>query len=201
MANQTPNEAAGGRIRAEELASTATEREALERLRSVCGESDGAMERHGLRCYLICERMAAQLGTDVDREVLLVAGLLHDIGLYDGASSGGVYVSDGKEYAAELLVGREGWNAERIRLCLDAIERHHELRSQRAAGTEVELLRRADLVELSRGLVNFGLDRDGLGDLWRSVPRDGVYREIGSMVVKALRERPTTLPKIFLRGG
>jgi hypothetical protein len=32
------------------------------------------------------------------------------------------------------------------------------------------------------------------------VPRDGTYREIGAMVLKAARERPATLPRIFLRG-
>ncbi len=84
-----------GPIRADDVAETALELEALERLRAVTGESDGPMERHGLRCYLICLRLASLRGAEVDRELLLVAALLHDIGLYEGASEGGVYVSDG----------------------------------------------------------------------------------------------------------
>ncbi len=190
-----------GPIRADQVAETGTELEALARLRALTGESDGPMERHGLRCYLIGLRLASLRGAEVDRELLLVAALLHDIGLYDGASEGGVYVSDGAVYAEGLLSGREGWPAERSRRCLDAIERHHELRSQWAAGLEVELLRRADLVDVSAGLISHGAGRAWLRELGRSVRREGTYREIGGLVFKALRERPASMPRIFLRGG
>ena len=189
------------RLRADEAVETDAERAALDRLREVAGGEDGPMERHGLRCFLISERLGELRGVEVDRELLLVAGLLHDIGLYDGASRGGAYIADGREDAAELLGGREGWDGARTERCLDAIERHHELRPQWAAGTEVELLRRADLVELSRGLISFGAGRPWLAGLWRAVPRDGTYGEISRMVLKAARERPASLPKIFLRGG
>jgi len=187
------------RLTADDLVSTATEREALERIRELTGDRDGPMERHGVRCYLICERLAARAGLDVDREVLLVAGLLHDIGLYDGASRNGVYVRDGREYTEELLRGQAGWNLERIRLCGDAIERHHEVRSQWGAGSEVELMRRADMVEVTGGLVDHGAGRGWIRGLWRAVPRDGIYAEIGKMVGKALRERPATIPQILIR--
>ena len=191
----------GNRISADQVTSTSLEREALSRLREVTGDQDGPMERHGLRCFLIVDRLASQRGVEIDREGALVAGLLHDIGLYEGASQGGVYVTEGREYAAEMLAGREGWDERRTARCLDAIERHHELRSQWSMGTEVELLRRADMVELSRGLISWGAGRDWLGRLWSSVPRDGIYREIGGLVVRAVRERPTSLPRIFRRGA
>lgn len=189
------------RIAADQIAVTSAESDALGRLREVTGDEDGPMERHGLRCFAVCDRIAAERSIDVDRELLFVAGLLHDIGLYDGASRGGVYVSDGSEFAAELLGGRDDWDAKRIRRCLDAIERHHELRPQWSAGPEVELMRRADLVELSRGLLSFGAGRDWLRQLWDAVPRDGLYGEVGAQVLKAARERPTTLPRIFVRGS
>lgn len=193
--------ATSAQLTADDLVRTGAEREALERLRALTGDRNGPMERHGLRCFLICERLAADAGLSVDSELLLVAGLLHDIGLYDGASEGGVYVSDGRDYAEGMLAGRDAWPADRVRLCGEAIERHHELRSQWTAGAEVELMRRADLVELSSGLVDFGLGRGWIRGLWRAVPRDGVYGEVAKMVGKALRERPTTVPRIFLRGA
>lgn len=191
----------GRRIRADDLAETDLERETLARLRGVTGVEDGAMERHGLRCFLIGERLAEVHGAPLDRELLLVAALVHDIGLYDDVSSGGVYVTEGREWAEGLLAGREDWDDARTTLCLEAIERHHELREQWAAGVEVELLRRADLVDLTRGLVAFGAGRTWLGALWHAVPRDGIYGEIGALVAKALRERPATLPHILRRGA
>lgn len=186
--------------RVEELATTDDERDALNRLRGLTGSIDGPMERHGVRCFLIGEKLAANSGNEIDREVLLIASLLHDCGLYEGAAEGDAYVTDGRNYTERMLSGRPGWGGDRLRLCLDAIERHHELRSQWAAGNEVELLRRADRIELAGGLVRFGIDRAWLKDLAASVSRKGLYGEINKMVLKAVRERPLSVPKIFIRG-
>jgi len=183
---------------AEELAHTDSETAALTALREATGESGGPMERHGLRVFLIADRMATAREQNVDREVLLIAGLLHDVGLYDAASHGGVYVKEGAEFTAAILRDH-GWDEQRIRLCFDAIERHHELRSQWDRGAEVELIRRADLVDLSDGLVRFGLSREWIRDLFRSVSRDGTYRTIGFEVARVIRHRPLTLPQIFRR--
>ena len=43
-------------------------------------------------------------------------------------------------------------------------------------GLEVELVRQADLVDVTAGIVNFGLDRRWLGELFRDVSRDGFWR-------------------------
>lgn len=183
---------------AEDLARTDSEVAALRKLREITGEAGGAMERHGLRVFLIADRLATAREIEVDREVLLIAGLLHDVGLYDEASHGGVYVRDGAEFTAELL-RQHDWGDDRIQVCFDAIERHHELRSQWDRGAEVELIRRADLVDLSDGLIRFGLGREWIRDLFKSVSRDGTYRTIGYEVARVLRHRPLTLPQIFRR--
>ena len=183
---------------AEDLARTDSETAALGKLREITGESGGPMERHGLRVFLIADRLAAARDAAVDREVLMIAGLLHDIGLYDEASHGGVYVREGAEFTAELLRA-QGWDQDRTRLCFDAIERHHELRSQWELGTEVELIRRADLVDLTSGLVRFGLSREWLHDLSESVPRDGTYPTIGREVARQLTHRPLQFARIFRR--
>ncbi len=182
----------------EESASTDVEREALEAVREASGETAGPMERHCLRVSAIASELAARRGLEIDREVLLVAALIHDLGLYDSVSRGGVYVKDGADFAREL-VGRHGWNQERTALCADSIERHHELRSQWSRGTEVELLRRADLVDVSNGLVGFGLGRSWLREVNAAIPRDGTYGEIARLLGHAMRQRPLTLPRIFVR--
>jgi hypothetical protein len=128
-----------------------------------------------------------------------VAAILHDIGLYPAVSTGGVYTADGAELARSLLPAY-GWSVERIELCANAIDRHHDLRRQLAYGAEVEALRLADLVDVSGGLVAFGVDRGRLRALMREVPRHGLAAELRREVGRALRERPATLPRIFFRG-
>jgi putative nucleotidyltransferase with HDIG domain len=182
----------------DQLADTDAARDALGALRRATGERDGAMERHCLRVRYIAEKLAEQRGWPLDAELLTVAALLHDIGLYPDVAHGGVYTAEGAALAQQMLP-QHGWTSERVDRCAAAIDRHHDLRSQRALGPEVETLRLADLVELSGGLLRFGLDREWLGELNRAVPRSGLVGELVREVGRALRERPLTVPQIFWR--
>lgn len=182
----------------EELAVTPAARDALGRLRAVAGGADGPMERHCLRVRHIAAELARRRGWELDSEVLTVAAVLHDIGLYPGASRGGVYTADGASLAREMLT-THGWSAGRTERCAEAIDRHHELRRQLRRGGEVEALRLADLVELGGGLITCGLDRRWLRALNDAVPQRGLLGELTREVGRALRERPLTVPQIFWR--
>lgn len=184
---------------AEQLASSLSEERCLEAVREGTGVEDGPMERHGARCYVLAQRLAADRGLEVDEELLLCAALLHDLGLYPGVAAGGVYTTDGAEFATRLL-GELGWAAERAKLCADAIEFHHALRSQWDRGAEAELSRLADRIEVSAGALTCGLDREQVRGVFAMASRDGLYAEIARMGAKALRERPLTLAGI-LRSG
>ena len=124
------------------------------------------MERHCVRLFRIAERMGEGLPGEADREVLLCAAYLHDAGLFPGVKSDDVYVTDGRRLA-ERVLAPFAWEPERLRRCLDAIELHHETRAQWDLGPEVELTRRADLVDVTRGLVRFGVPRAWLRSLFR----------------------------------
>ena len=184
----------------DELATTPAAGDALGRLREATGGANGPMERHCLRTRQIAAELGRIRGWTIDGELLTVAAILHDIGLYPSASRGGVYTADGAQLARELLPAY-GWDPERIERCAEAIDRHHEVRSQLSRGAEVEALRRADLVDVSGGLIRFGIDRQWLRALNRSVPRAGLGGELAKEVGRALRERPLTLPQIFWRSS
>lgn len=156
------------------------------------------MERHCLRTRQIAAQLANQRGWTVDDELLTVAAILHDIGLYRAASRGGVYTADGAALAREILAAHD-WSSERIERCSQAVDRHHELRSQLALGAEVEALRLADLVDVSAGLVSYGLDRRWLRTLNSAVPRTGLAAELAREIARLVRERPLTLLRIFRR--
>ena len=130
------------RRRADELLRTDAEAAALEALRVATGETDGDMERHTVRQYLIAERLADTRGITFDRELLLCASFLHDAGLYGPASTGDVYIKDSVRYARRTLEPL-GWPEDRLRVCLDACEQHHAFTARWPMGNEVELVRRS----------------------------------------------------------
>jgi len=183
---------------AQELARTALERRCLDEVRRASDDVDGPMERHGTRCFLLIERLAARRGADIDREVALCAAFVHDIGIYPSVSRGGVYTDESGELAAQMFA-EVGAPLERARLCADACAYHHARRPQWERGTEVELLRLADQIEVSGGLRRNGLSREEIRATFAAVPRTGFYREIGRLLLRALRDRPATLPRIFKR--
>ena len=181
---------------AETLVSTPAEVRALAALRGATGEVDGVMERHCLRCFELCRRIAAKRGAELDLEVLLCAAILHDIGLYEAVSEGGVYTDEGAELARSIGL-EAGWEPARADLCAEACARHHSITPKWEAGAEVETLRLADRIEVSGGLFRGGLSRAEVETVFAMYPRDGFYRGLFGVVAPALRQRPLTLPRIF----
>jgi hypothetical protein len=181
---------------ADELVRTAAERACLEALRALAGGPESAMERHCVRQFLIAERLGERAGVTADREVLLCAALLHDAGVYPEVSTGDVYVTDGRRLA-ERTLAPFGWEPARLTRCLDAIEQHHARESRWDWGAEVELMRRSDLVDLTRGLVSCGLPRPWLAQLFRRVPRRGFYGGVALALLRMAWERPRTLTRIM----
>jgi HD domain len=182
--------------RADELVQTPAERASLDALRAASGETDGAMERHCVRQFLIAERLAEDAEQSIDRELLLCAAFLHDTGLYPSVKSHDAYVTDGC-HLAERTLEPFGWEPERLTRCLNAVEQHHALRDRSSLGTEVELMRRADLIDVSAGLITFGVDRWWLRGLVRDIPRSGFHRFLARETWRMARERPRSLPRIF----
>jgi hypothetical protein len=181
---------------ADDLAPEGAPAECLAALRRASGEHDGPMERHTVRQFLIAERLAHEAGTRIDRELLLCAAFLHDAGLYAAGPAAGVYTADGRRLALDT-VAKYGWSEQRRRLLGDAIEQHHALTSRVHLGAEVELMRRSDLVDVSRGIIAFGLSRAWLRGLFAAVPRTGFWVTIGHELRRMVRERPSTMPRIF----
>jgi hypothetical protein len=181
-----------GTARADGLARTPAERASLAALRAATSAVGGTMERHCVRQFLIAERMAIEANLEVDRELLLCAAFIHDAGLFPGVSTGGAYTHDSRTLA-QLTLAPFGWDAKRLATCLDAIEQHHALRSRWDWGAEVELTRRADFVEITAGLVPFGLSRAWIRQLFAEIPRIDFYL----LLVREFGRGPRKFPGIF----
>jgi hypothetical protein len=179
-------------MNADALSTSAAARSALDALRAAAGP-DSPRARHCLRQFAIAARLAGD--RPFDRELLLCACWLHDLGLF--TVSRDPYVTEGARLA-ERVLEPFGWPPERVQRCMDACEQHHAPRSRLTMGLEVELVRQSDLVDVTRGLVSFGLDRRWLRQLFREIPRAGLWRLIGSAVLKELRHRPASLVGVFV---
>ena len=93
---------------ADALSATPAAQAALEALRAAAG-SNSPMERHCLRQFAIAERLAGHGA--FDRELLLCACWLHDLGLY--TDSRDPYVTEGARLAARVLAPFD-WPPERL---------------------------------------------------------------------------------------
>ena len=183
-------------LQADTLVQTPAEVASLAALREATGETDGAMERHCIRCFLLCELLAEKHNADLDREVTLVAAILHDIGLYDSVSEGGVYTDEGGEFARNLGI-EHGWEPHRADLCAEACAKHHSIRTQWEQGAEVETLRLADRIEVFGGLARGGLSRDQIKGVFAKVSREGLYGGLAHIVGPNLVRRPIQIAKVF----
>lgn len=170
--------------------STAAIARCRDLLRVTAGVDQGPMELHCRRVFHIAVALSERVQeVDADAEVLEAAALLHDIGLYNPWWDGGPYpVASARAARAALADGP--WPPQRVNLCLAAIRRHHAATDQSRFGREVELLRRADLIDLSSGRISYGLDRGWITALFGELPRDGFSTHLGGLLLRRSIEQP-----------
>jgi hypothetical protein len=95
-----------------------------------------------------------------------------------------------------LHTGRSDWAQE-----LEAvIVEHHKLTPYRNnPHWLVEPFRRADLVDVSRGVIRFGLQRRFIADAYQAWPGAGFHRRLVEFALKRVRTHPTSpLPMVKL---
>lgn len=172
-------------------------RRCLELLRLAVGVDRGPMELHSRRVQQIALRLAEVSGQEVDLLAVTCAALLHDVGLYEPWWNGGAYFHASADAARNALAAA-GWPADRQMLCLTAIRRHHAPSDQSRWGAEVELLRRADLVDLSAGRASFGLGSDWLDQLFDDFPRRGFGRHLAWMLLRRAQQSPSSAGQFLL---
>lgn len=126
---------------------------------------------HVYRVFNICLRLH-----DCDAEArrkLAIALAFHDIGLWSARTVDYVPPSEAEAVA---WLGRNGLGAWADEIAL-MIRMHHRVRRWRDPATPlVEVMRRADLVDFSRGVYRAGLPRAYLAVLGKTIPNAGFHR-------------------------
>jgi hypothetical protein len=136
--------------------------------RGILGNDFEAYRNHVYRVYNIgLELLGETRYDDLNDEKLAIAAAFHDIGLW--ANKTWDYLEPSKVMAQRHLekMNRSEWTDE----VLSMIEYHHKMGTYRGNhATLTETLRRADMIDLSGGLISFGVSALFKDQLYKALP-------------------------------
>jgi len=176
------------------LTEIATLDELLQAHAAELGNDFTAYRNHTYRVVNLC---AALSSSDPEQlQKMAIAAAFHDMGIWtDGTFD---YLQPSIRLAGAHLVqsGRPEWTPEVTRMILE----HHKISSFRDhPGWLVEPFRRADWIDVTRGLLTFGLPRKLLGKIFSTWPDAGFHKRLVQLSLKRLRTHPwSPLPMMRL---
>ena len=158
------------------------------------GPDLAAYRNHAYRVANFCLAFPSQ-----DADVLpkaAIAAACHDIGIWSAGTFDYLEPSAGAAVRYLARSGRSEWADE----ITTVIREHHKLRPYHDSSRGlVESFRRADLVDLSRGLVTFGLPRGFLTEVFSLWPNAGFHKLLLRLALGRARTHPwSPLPMLRL---
>lgn len=149
------------------------------------GDDFTGYRNHAHRVAHICARITSADATQ--REKIGIAAAFHDLGIWTEGTFDYLPPSASAAKAHLAATGRDAWMSEIV----ETILQHHKLTPWRGdPAWIVEPFRRADWIDVSRGLLTFGLPRDFLGALYAKWPGAGFHRCLARLELAHLRKDP-----------
>ena len=153
-----------------------------------------AYRNHTYRVVNLCAALSSSEPEPLQK--VAIAAAFHDLGIWtDGTFD---YLQPSIRLAAAHLAqsGRTEWTAEITAMILE----HHKISAYRGdPGWLVEPFRRADWIDVTRGLLTFGLPRKLLGEIFSTWPDAGFHKRLVQLTLKRLRTHPwSPLPMMRL---
>jgi len=153
------------------------------------GEDRTAYKNHVYRMVHFC--FALHDCNEEERNKIVIAGCFHDLGIWsDGTID---YLPPSVLRAREYLKanGLEAWTAE-IELMIDM---HHKLRKYADARYPLaEVFRKADLVDVSMGLVKFGVPASTVKSVKAQFPNAGFHKKLMRLAGGWFARHPVSPP-------
>jgi HD domain-containing protein len=175
------------------LTSVPTADEVLQAYASELGHDFIAYRNHVYRVMNLCAAIAEDRA---DLEKIAVAAVFHDLGIWTNKTFD--YIAPSVALAGEYLaaLGRTEWIAEIETM----IEEHHKItRSAANPASLVEPFRRADWIDVTRGLRTFGVPRQLIESVFATWPSAGFHWRLVELTVERLRTHPLKpLPMVRL---
>lgn len=157
----------------------------MERWREAFGPDFTAYRNHNYRVANFCIALAQADAEQIER--IGVACVFHDLGVWTHRTLD--YLEPSRRLAADYLneIGRSAWTAEIEAMVVE----HHKLRDAgNAGGALVEPFRRADWIDVSLGLLRFGLPADFIRDVRRTFPNAGFHNKLLRLTGRQLVTTP-----------
>ena len=149
-------------------------------------------QNHVYRIANLCVAFAGRS----ELEKIAVAAVFHDLGIWTNGTFD--YIAPSIALAHDYLVAhsREDWTAEVERM----IEDHHKITSSTAGPDSlIEAFRRADWIDVTRGLRGFGIPRPFVARLFATWPDAGFHWRLLTLTLNRFRSHPLTpLPMVRL---
>jgi hypothetical protein len=168
------------------LTSVPTIDEVLHDHASELGHDFIAYRNHAYRVVNLC---AAIVKDRVDLEKIAVAAVFHDLGIWTNKTFD--YIAPSVALAREYLAahGRAAWIAEIERMIAD----HHKITPSHANHDSlVEPFRRADWIDVTRGLRTFGLPRPLIRSVLAGWPSAGFHWRLVQLTLERFGTHPLT---------
>ena len=152
-----------------------------------------AYRNHVYRVVNLCTPIVGNRG---DHEKFAVAAAFHDLGIWTNKTFD--YIPPSLVLAREYLTarGQADWIAEIERMIAD----HHKITPSTASPSSlVEPFRRADWIDVTRGLRTFGVPRPFIESVFAMWPSAGFHWRLVTLTIERLRTHPLTpLPMVKL---
>ena len=159
--------------------------ELLQHHASALGDDFTAYRNHTYRVINFC----SELSTDdpVSLEKMVIAAAFHDLGIWTDKTFD--YLPPSERLAKAYLAKRG--NAEWAPEISAMIHEHHKITRYRPnPDWLVEAFRKADLVDVSRGIITFGLPRKFVGEVLSTFPNAGFHKRLIQLSFRRLLSHP-----------
>jgi hypothetical protein len=159
--------------------------EVLAAHRGELGADFTAYRNHAYRVVNLCAVLAP--GAALSVEKIALAAAFHDLGIWTARTFD--YLAPSAELACAHLAhaGKAEWSLEMSAM----IYEHHKLTRYRGNDAWlVEPFRRADLIDVSHGIVSFGLPRAQLREIFAAWPDAGFHGKLVKLALERLATHP-----------
>ncbi|MGB1580314.1 MAG: HD domain-containing protein [Nevskiales bacterium] len=163
----------------------------FEQGKALLGKDYAAYRNHCWRVFNCAAIMTNAEGDDLDK--LAIAAYFHDIGIWSDQTFDYLAPSAARAQSYLSDQGLDDWADEISAI----ITEHHKVSAARGQGRLVEAFRRADWMDVTLGMLRFGVSQDILSRLRKQFPNEGFHKRLVSLTLQQLRRNPLSPLPMF----